>query len=83
MKILRIALLGAALLTAGAVAAKDHPHAKQPANADRYYGVYQNPSQGFAPSMADPPDFDQSGTRGRDGLGANPFHPEGPGNVED
>jgi len=72
MKILSIAFLGAGLLMSGAVAAKDYPHAKHPAKADRYYGFYQNPSH-----------FDQSGTRGRNGLGANPFHPEGPGNVVD
>ncbi len=83
MKVLSIAVLGAGLLMCGAVVAKDYPHAKQPAKADHYYGVYQNPSEGFAPSTADPPEFDQSGARGRDGLGANPFHPEGPGNVED
>jgi hypothetical protein len=81
MKVLSIAVLGAGLLMCGAVAAKDYPHAEQP--ADHYYGVYHNRSEGFAPSTADSPDFDLSGTRGRDGLGANPFHPEGPGNVED
>ena len=27
--------------------------------------------------------FDESGTRGRMGLGADPAHPEGPGNVSD
>ena len=78
MKILSIALLGAGFLASGPVAAKDYPHAKQPTKADHYYGLYRNPSQEFAPS-----NFDQSGTRGRDGLGANPFHPEGPGNVVD
>ena len=45
MKILSIALLGAGFLTPGAVAAKDYPNAKQPAKADHYYGLYQNPSQ--------------------------------------
>jgi hypothetical protein len=28
-------------------------------------------------------EFDESGTRGRMGLGADPAHPEGPGNVSD
>jgi hypothetical protein len=28
-------------------------------------------------------DFDESGTRGRMGLGADPAQPEGPGNVSD
>jgi hypothetical protein len=27
--------------------------------------------------------FDESGTRGRMGLGADPAHPEGPGNFSD
>jgi hypothetical protein len=83
MKIRSAALLGAGLLMSGTVAAKDYPQPKQPTEADHYYGVYRNPSPGFVPSTDDPPDFDPSGTRGRDGLGASPFHPEGPGNVED
>ena len=83
MKILTIAFLGAGLLMSGAVAAKDYPPAKQPANANQYYGLYQNPSQVVAPSITDRRDFEHSGTRGRDGLGASPFHPEGPGDVED
>jgi hypothetical protein len=83
MKFIAIALLGAGLLMPGAVAAKDYPPAKQPANANRYYGMYLDPSQGRAPSITDRRDFDHSGTRGRDGLGASPFHPEGPGDVED
>jgi hypothetical protein len=81
MKILSIALLGAGLLMSGAVAAKDYRHAKQPANANQYYGLYRNPSDSLAPSRMDRANFDHSGTRGREGLGASPFHPEGPGNV--
>lgn len=27
--------------------------------------------------------YDHSGTRGREGLGASPAHPEGPGNFDD
>jgi hypothetical protein len=81
MKILIVALLGASVLASGAVAAKQHPHAKQPANANQYYGIYQSPSQALAPFHG--ADFDRSGTRGREGLGASAFHPEGPGNVVD
>ncbi|WOJ88544.1 hypothetical protein RZS28_12010 [Methylocapsa polymorpha] len=80
MKILNIALISSTLLMSGAVAAKDYPHTKQPANADQYYGLYQNPSRAVAPPGAA---FDRSGTRGRQGFGGSPFHPEGPGNVAD
>jgi len=83
MKILNITLISSILFISGAVAAKDYPHAEQPANANQYYGLYQNPSQALAPSGADHADFDRSGTRGREGFGGSPFHPEGPGNVAD
>ena len=83
MNILSAAVLGAGLLMCGAVAAKDYPQPKQPTEAHRYYGVYRNPSPGLVPSSDNPSDFDPSGSRGRDGLGANPLHPEGSGNVED
>jgi hypothetical protein len=83
MKVLSIALIGSALVMSGAVAAKEPSHAKRPVNADKYYGLYQSPSQALAPSKADGADFDQSGTRGRENLAASPSHPEGPGNVAD
>lgn len=82
MKILAIALIGSALAISAA-AANDAPQASRPANAERYYGLYQNPSQALAAPGADDDAFDDSGTRGRQGLGASPFHPEGPGNVND
>jgi hypothetical protein len=66
MKIFKLALLGAGLLTSCAVAAKDYPHAKQLARADHFYGLYHKPSHGFVQSTADPPDF----SRGRDDFGA-------------
>lgn len=81
MKIIHIGLSCSALFISGAVLAKDYPHAKQPAKADQYYGLYQSPVQALAPSRADRADFDQAGARGRLGLGGSPFHPEGPGNV--
>jgi hypothetical protein len=76
MKILSIAFIGMALVMPGAVAAKEPSHDRQPANADQFYGLYQNPSQATGA-------FDHSGTRGREGRGASAFHPEGPGNVVD
>jgi hypothetical protein len=81
MKILIIGLLGAALLTSGTVAAKHYSDAKRPARADQFYDFYQSPPQMLAPSKVDWADFDQSRTRGREGLGGSPFHPEGPSNV--
>lgn len=57
--------------------------------SNQYYGPYENngvkPNPGLAPSRADADRnaFFRSGTRGRNGLGASPIHPEGPGNVSD
>jgi hypothetical protein len=50
---------------------------------DQFYGAYTNPAPQTAPSRWDRARFDRSGTRGREGLGASPMHPEGPGNVSD
>jgi len=46
---------------------------------DRSAGTKLNPQK--APSRWDRARFHRSGTRGRQGLGASPLHPEGPGNV--
>jgi hypothetical protein len=75
-------LLAAATLAAsvGAVAASD----RRPVQPSRYYGLYDRRSVGLQDQMihraaiADP-----SGTVGREDLGADPFHPEGPGTVQD
>lgn len=48
-----------------------------------YGGAYSNPVPPPALSRWDRARFDRSGTRGREGLGASPMHPEGPGNVSD
>ncbi len=48
--------------------------------AQQFYGLYQ-PNEGGTLSRQDRADYDRSGTRGRMGLGASPYHPEGPGNV--
>ena len=50
---------------------------------DQFYSIYPSPNQSGAPSRWDRARFDRSGTRGRQGLGANPVRPEGPGNVSD
>jgi hypothetical protein len=79
------AQLAAAILVAsvGTVGADEH----FPSNQN--YGPYENngpfvkPNPGLAPSREDRNTFFRSGTRGRQGLGASPIHPEGPGNVSD
>jgi hypothetical protein len=73
--------LAAAMLMAsmGVVAAQE----QYPPTRDLYnrYGLYEYRS--VAPSRWDRLRFHRSGTRGRMGLGADPAHPEGPGNVSD
>jgi len=73
--------LAAATLAAwfGAVSAQQ----LYPAPADQVYGGSVTPNPQTAPSRWDRAHFDRSGTRGREGLGANPMRPEGPGNVSD
>ncbi|MGH6852393.1 MAG: hypothetical protein ACREDJ_04175, partial [Methylocella sp.] len=52
-----------------------------PSRANQIYGADANPKPQLAPSRRDRVRFHRSGTRGRQGLGASPLHPEGPGNV--
>jgi len=52
-----------------------------PVPADQSYGPSAIPNPQTAPSRWDRAHFDRSGTRGREGLGASPTRPEGPGNV--
>jgi hypothetical protein len=55
-----------------------------PAHSHQFSGLYQENSSGDGVlARQDRADFDRSGTRGRMGLGASPFHPEGPGNVSE
>ncbi|QBR72257.1 hypothetical protein CU048_14315 [Beijerinckiaceae bacterium] len=73
-----IGLAAAALAASiGAASAQE----RYPSSADQYYNVYANPNPRTAPSRWDRARFDRSGTRGREGLGASPMRPEGPGNV--
>jgi len=72
---MRLGLASAVLFASlGAATARD----LYPANADQYYA--QSP---MSFSRQDHAKYDRSGTRGRQGLGAGPVHPEGPGNVSD
>jgi len=58
-----------------------------PAYGYPLYQSYQNLPPHLQPCTSlddcDRKAFDESGTRGRMGLGADPAHPEGPGNVSD
>ncbi|MGO8844565.1 MAG: hypothetical protein ACLQFI_04355 [Methylocella sp.] len=78
----KIGLAAAVLLaSAGVLGAQE----QYPAGSDTYYryqnGIYEYRS--VAPSRWDRHRFHRSGTRGRMGLGADPMHPEGPGNVSE
>jgi hypothetical protein len=42
--------------------------------------IYHSPYPCSSRDDCDRKDYDESGTRGRLGLGASPYHPEGPGN---
>jgi hypothetical protein len=45
------------------------------------YGAYQNQPPCTSQDDCNRKAYDESGTPGRIGLGANPAHPEGPGNM--
>jgi hypothetical protein len=71
--------LAAAMLAATTgIACAQEPY---PSRADQIYGANANPKPQLAPSRQDRARFHRSGTRGRQGLGASPLHPEGPGNA--
>ena len=76
----RIALAAATLFASGGLAAAQ---ARYPVGAGQYYGFYDSGRHILSLSGGDRIHFDHSGTRGRDGLGGSPFHPEGPGNDSD
>jgi hypothetical protein len=64
------------LASVGMAAAQPRYHLR----ADQFYSIYRDPNQ-VAPSRWDRIRYDRSGTRGREGLGASPGHPEGPSNA--
>jgi hypothetical protein len=75
--------IGAFVLAAVALAAPSAAFAQThsyPAPAPGYY-PYDPCEPGYSAQSQDRAAYDCSGTRGRIGLGASPFHPEGPGNV--
>jgi hypothetical protein len=79
----RVALAAAVVMGSTGVVAAKNKHPVKPVDANQYYGLYQGSPDGLAVSRWDRARFDHSGTRGREGLGEDPLHPEGPGNVAD
>lgn len=75
--------LAAATLAAsmGIACAQQGPLLRYDQEFGPYQGSYTNPTVQASPSRTDRAGFDRSGTRGREGLGATPAHPEGPGGV--
>ncbi len=75
--------IGAIVLAAAALAAPSAGFTQThnyPAPAPGYE-PYDPCQPGYSAQSQDRYAYDCSGTRGRIGLGASPFHPEGPGNV--
>ena len=70
---LAVAALAASMGVVAAQEQYEHPQ----------HGFYQNPPPCTSLDDCDRRAFDKSGTPGRMGLGADPAHPEGPGNVLD
>ncbi|WP_395665834.1 hypothetical protein [Methylocella sp.] len=82
-KALRLVVLAAAFAAPAGYAAAKTRHHETPAGARDYVGLYQAPQRSLTMDQQDQRLFDRSGTVGREGLGENPSHPEGPGNVSD
>lgn len=76
----RIGLAAAALFASIGMAMAQE---RYPVGATKYYGLYGSSQQIPSFSQGDRIHFEHSGTRGRDGLGGSPLHPEGPGNPSD
>jgi hypothetical protein len=70
---LAVAVLVASTRVVAAQEQHEHPQ----------YGFYQNRPPCTSVDDCNRRAFDKSGTPGRMGLGADPAHPEGPGNVLD
>jgi hypothetical protein len=75
----RITRFAAAMLAAATGIAVGQ--ALYPSRAEQIYGADAKLKPQLAPSRKDRARFNRSGTRGRQGLGASPLHPEGPGNT--
>jgi hypothetical protein len=70
-------VMGAVVAAAPAAFAQTHHYVEPPPP----YQPYDSCEPGYSLPSQDRAAYDCSGTRGRIGLGASPFHPEGPGNT--
>ena len=74
----------ALLVSAGLASAQSgQEHERGSDGIAPYEGKQVSPDVKAAPSRMDRATFGRSGTRGREGLGATPAHPEGAGGVAD
>lgn len=76
-----IGMAAAALLAIGSVSYADD--AQPSARARQFKGLYEIAPTSLNSDQLAHRTFGRSGTSGREGLGANAFHPEGPGNFSD
>ncbi len=71
------------MISGGVAVAKVHRKYARP-HTYQYFRLYQGPSTNLpSVEVRGHSNFDRSGTLGREGLGASPFHAEGPGNFSD
>lgn len=80
LRVARIGLAAVALFGSVGMATAQE---RYPAGATQYYGLYEPAQHALSLSRSDHIRYDHSGTRGREGLGGSPQHPEGPGNPSD
>jgi len=80
-KAAKVGLVVTMLMATMGVAAAQERYPSRPNLYYRPYHLYEHRS--VAVSRWDRWRFDRSGTRGRQGLGASPLRPEGPGNVSE
>lgn len=79
MKTLQLVIAGSIALASGVSIANARTDAARSIAPHHYYGVARSQERAPAPFLSDQ-GADQSGSLGREGLGANPGAPEGPGN---
>lgn len=77
----RVGLAATVLLAFGCASYADE---KQPSQRARQFkGFYETTNPSLNPDQIAHREFGRSGASGREGLGASPLHPEGPGNFSD
>lgn len=83
--VISLGLAAVLLMALSATADARSRHAYMPPSADEnpWQEYYQSQPPCTSLDDCDRKAYGESGTRGRMGLGADPAHPEGPGNVSD